>query len=64
MITHDISEAISMANRVIVLSERPATIKKEITINLTNATNPIENRKCKEFASYYDEIWKEIDFHV
>lgn len=64
MITHDISEAISMANRVIILSNRPATIKKELEINLTNASTPIENRKCKEFAKYYEEIWKELDFHV
>ncbi len=61
MITHDISEAISMANRVIVLSNRPAHIKKIIDINLTNSSTPIENRKCKEFAKYYDEIWKELD---
>ena len=61
MITHDISEAISMANRVIVLSERPAIIKKIFDINLTNASSPIENRKCKEFSKYYDLIWKEID---
>ncbi len=64
MITHDISEAISMADRVIILSNRPATTKKELTINLTNKSTPIENRKCQEFASYYDEIWKELDFHV
>ena len=61
MITHDISEAISMANRVIVLSNRPTHIKKIIDINLTNSSTPIENRKCKEFAKYYDEIWKELD---
>lgn len=64
MITHDISEAISMADRIIVLSKRPAIIKKELKINLTNKSTPIENRKCIEFASYYQDIWKELDFHV
>ena len=63
MITHDIEEAISMANRVIVLSERPAKIKKIIDIKLTNSSTPIENRKCKEFSYYYDLIWKELDSH-
>lgn len=63
MITHDISEAISMASRVIILSNRPATIKKEININLTNSSTPIENRKCKEFVKYYDTIWKELDYN-
>lgn len=60
MITHDIEEAISMANKVIVLTERPARIKKIIDINLTNSSTPIENRKCKEFSYYYDLIWKEL----
>lgn len=58
-----IGEAISMADKVIVLSDRPATIKKVIDIKLTNSSTPIENRKCKEFAKYYDEIWKELDHH-
>ena len=61
MITHDIAEAISMANRVIVLSNRPAKIKKIFDINLTNSSTPIENRKCIEFSKYYDLIWRELD---
>ena len=64
MITHDISEAISMADRIIILSHRPSTIKKELKIELTNKSTPIENRKCKEFPKYYEEIWKEIDYHA
>lgn len=64
MVTHDISEAISMADKVIILSERPSTIKKIVPIHLTKKSNLIENRKAKEFSTYYDLIWKEIDFHV
>lgn len=64
MVTHDLAEAISMSDRVIILSKRPATIKKIEKIELTGASTPIENRKCKEFSSYYDLIWKEIDFHA
>lgn len=64
MVTHNISEAVTMANKVIVLSERPATIKKVFDIKLTNSTTPINNRTCKEFNTYYDSIWKELDFHV
>ena len=63
MVTHDISEAISMADKVIVLSKRPTKIKKIIDINLSNKSTPINNRKAKEFAYYYDLIWKEIDFN-
>lgn len=64
MVTHDLAEAISMADKVIVLSERPSKIKKIYDIKLSNKSTPIENRKAKEFSKYYDEIWKEIDFHV
>ena len=53
-----------MAEKVIVLTKRPAQIKKIFNINLTDASTPINNRKCKEFADYYQEIWKEIDYHV
>ena len=62
MITHDIAEAISMANRIVVLSGRPCKVKKIFEVNLTNASTPIENRKCKQFPIYYDQIWKEIDY--
>lgn len=64
MVTHDISEAISMADKVIILSERPSMVKKIVPIKLSLKSNPIENRKAKEFSTYYDLIWKEIDFHV
>lgn len=64
MVTHDIAEAISMCDKVIVLSERPAEIKKIYDIKLSDKSNPINNRKAKEFSYYYDKIWKDIDFHV
>lgn len=63
MVTHDIAEAISMADRIIVLTRRPCTIKNIYEINLTNKTIPIENRKAKEFSYYYDLIWKDIDHY-
>ena len=64
MVTHDIAEAISMCDRIIVLSNRPAKIKNIYEINLENKSTPIENRKDKKFSYYYDKIWKDIDFHV
>lgn len=63
MVTHDIAEAISMADKIIILSKRPSKIKKVIDIKLTDKSTPINNRKAKEFSYYYDLIWKEID-HV
>lgn len=64
MVTHDLAEAISLADRVIVLSKRPTKVKKIYDIKLSDKSNPIENRKAKEFAYYYDSIWKDIDAHV
>ena len=64
MVTHDLAEAISMSDRVIVLSDRPSTIKNIYEIKLNNKSTPIENRKDKEFSKYYDLIWKDIDYHV
>lgn len=64
IVTHDLAEAISMADRIIVLTKRPALIKKVIEINLTDKKTPIHNRKTQEFNYYYDLIWREIDHHV
>ena len=64
IITHNIEEAIAMADTIIVLSKRPATIKKVFSINLTNASTPIYNRNCKEFNDYYKEIWQVFDHEI
>lgn len=64
IVTHDLAEAISMADRIIVLSKRPSVIKTIYDIKLTDKSTPIKNRRAKEFSYYYDMIWKDIDFHV
>ena len=64
MVTHDIAEAISMADRVIVLTKRPAVVKKIYEIKLTDKSSPINNRKTKEFSDYYDKIWRDLDVHI
>ena len=45
MITHDLAEAISMSNRVVVLTNRPAKVKKIYNIEMVGKSNPINNRK-------------------
>ena len=64
MITHDVAEAISMADRVIVLTNRPAKVKKIYNIEMKDKGSPISNRRCPEFSKYYEQIWKDIDIHV
>ena len=65
LVTHDIAESISMADRVIVLSKRPATIKKIFEIKLTcEDRTPMSSRDAPEFGRYFNGIWKERDIHV
>lgn len=64
MVTHDIAEAISMSDRIIVLTKRPGSIKNIYDIELTNKGIPTDNRKDKNFMKYYDTLWKELDHHV
>ncbi len=63
LITHDIAEAISMADRVYILSGRPAHIKNVININLSvdGIRTPLRARSAPEFASYFDQVWKELN---
>ena len=56
MITHDVAEAISMADRVVVLSNRPSRVKKIYNIEMKNKSTPIKNRNLEEFKDYYDKI--------
>lgn len=64
MVTHDIAEAISMSDKIVVLSKRPAIIKNIYNINLDNKSSPINNRSCNNFSSYYEEIWRDLDVQL
>ena len=64
MVTHDIAEAISMSDRVVVLSKRPAIVKNIYEINLDNKSTPISNRSAKNFSYYYEAIWGDLDVHI
>jgi NitT/TauT family transport system ATP-binding protein len=64
MVTHDISEAISMADTVIVLSKRPSIIKSIYKINLNHYNTPLDKRTDEKFNTYYKAIWKDLDIYV
>ena len=64
IVTHDISEACALADRIVVLSKRPGTIKSVYTINLKNKSNPINNRSDELFSYYFNLIWKDLDNNV
>ena len=61
IVTHDISEAISMSDRVLVLSKRPGTIKDihKIDFEIENRT-PINCRENPKFSQYFNTLWKEL----
>ncbi|GLC32575.1 ABC transporter ATP-binding protein [Clostridium omnivorum] len=64
MVTHDISEAISMSDRVIILSKRPAGIKNIIDVNFKAESNtPLKRRDDENFRCYFNKIWKELDLN-
>lgn len=61
LVTHDLSEAISLSDRILVLSKRPATIKKEIAVSLTLPDDSLlAARNAPEFQNYFSILWKEI----
>ena len=59
LVTHDISEAISMSDKIIVLSSRPARVKDEIILNLGGDT-PLKKREDSSFSGYFEKIWREL----
>lgn len=62
IITHDLAEAISLADRVIVLSKRPAVIKRELPISLTiQGNDPLAARNAPEFSKYFNILWEELN---
>lgn len=62
IITHDLSEAISLADRVIILSGRPAIVKKELSISLTLPDDSLlAARNAPEFPDYFNQLWEELN---
>ena len=68
LVTHDISEAISMTDRVIVLGRRPGHVKSEHRISFPSIPggrpSPFAARSAAEFRDYFNVIWEELDVHV
>lgn len=61
LITHDLSEAISVADRILVLSSRPARAKTVMKISFaTEFDRPLARRNAPEFSAYFNDLWKEL----
>ena len=60
LVTHDISEAIAMSDVIIVLTDRPAKVKKIIVPNIDGAS-PIKRRENSKFSAIFESVWKELN---
>ena len=62
LVTHDLSEAISVADRIIVLTKRPAKIKSIVPVHMSiEDRTPMKSRNAPEFKDYFNQIWKELN---
>ncbi len=59
LVTHDIAEAVSMADRIVVLTARPATVKTVFDIDI-DASSPLKRREHPRFSEWFDRVWKEV----
>lgn len=66
LVTHDISEAISMADRVLVMSKRPSTVSSVYTIEMDEGSglSPWKKREASRYNEYFNDIWRELEGHV
>ncbi|MBO5646607.1 MAG: ABC transporter ATP-binding protein [Clostridia bacterium] len=64
LVTHDISEAVSLSDRIVLLTRRPARIKQIYSLDELQGIPPLERRDHPAFRAFFNAIWKELDVHV
>lgn len=60
LVTHDLGEAISLSDRIIILSHRPAKVKKDILLKFNEEKTPLEKRQSMLAKKYFDIIWEDL----
>lgn len=64
LITHDLSEAISVADRILILTSRPGKVKAVMEVRFApEFDHPLSRRNAPEFSSYFNQLWKELKLH-
>ncbi len=61
LVTHDLSEAVSLADRILVLSSRPGHLKRIITTSFSKNLSALDRRSTNEFREYFNLLWKEMN---
>ncbi len=61
LVTHDISEAISLSDKIIVLSKRPACVFKEHVLDFDRSLTPLKRREDKRFSKLFETLWRELN---
>lgn len=62
LVTHDISEAISLSDKVFILSKRPATLQNTLKMEFDKNLSPLKRRDHASFSSYFNKIWGELTY--
>ena len=62
LVTHDISEAIALADRIIVLTKRPSKILNVHEIDTDKSLSPLKRRESKGFSSWFERLWRELNY--
>ena len=61
LVTHDISEAVSVADRVILLSSRPAAVRKEYAVDFDKDLSPLKRREDPRFRDWFELLWRDLN---
>ncbi len=61
LITHDISEAVSLADRVLVLTKRPAHVAFTHEMDFGDVKTPLSRREMPQFSGWFEKLWKELN---
>ena len=65
LVTHDLSEAVSVADRILILTKRPGRIREILTVKFSDhAGSPLMRRNCPEFSSYFNRVWEIMQDHA
>ena len=61
LVSHDISECISLCDKIVVLSQRPASVIEIIDVDLDKSLSPLKRRESRNFGKYFERIWKLLE---